>query len=1327
LTDWVNLQWNESIPSLSWLRGFFWSFEFTQAQETQKRIYETNELSIEDTEKYIAENSNDFIRAKLRDQAQCLKIIQWNQIRTYPKLQIDRATIKGKRAPLVSDLYSSKSTVTREELESYLSSYVRWQQHLKDEQKLLLLVMILELWNPELLEKYWKDKNILWLLLVYPDFVNTHSARENIFKRWFKQIDAIHDEEYPFVKTSTWGKYLHENFWEIQAIQSRLSKLSESTEGAVEWTKSEVDQSLDQQKVWIEVFKQYLPPEWHKDLEEIGKGINGLYILWEQGISETHSSNLTEVIKDTDKLCLLLIWVEPNDSTDQAWQVHNTLYRLFQNRNKISNTDLWERLELYRNEQKWSKHFSEDIFCSMIFSLLERNLQDIYWDINIENFVLIIPLLATKFVNSYDKKEGFFEWWFNQIRWDIAQDIEDPHSDIWKYLLQNFWTIQTVKNKYSQVSYIWLEEGKDVPTREDLNILFDVYWIDQQWEKADKYDRFLRQIWRLYGTNWEGSRYIDIFVSTGNIHNWDEWRNYSKGEIEHFVEKWELIWMYVALWSNNIAATSRKKIKNFLLTQAQQVSREFMPLTTLIAARLIDISPSDEAELENFLRQKSLFLLSYPPLLKSRSVEEQDNYFEALLSSLQKLQGFNTLNSPLIQYMLRYFPENRVVASYYNKLVEDRWKQLAWISDKFESVWSEKVQRNGNTYAQSREKFERIEWLPQAQLTLWDNWWVELHWLERAWYGRSIHVVIYERSNKGKLSKAQFFVIPEWESVDDSIPARYSSGRYSYKVFAHWNRIPFRGQKNLPEEVEAIDARYLAPQRQEIPDKTDQTGQSDTSAGDDIWSNKEGGLKDTEGNSWESEKKEELFPEEIKAVIEEWTDYVDVIFDDPKVDGHIHYIRFAVSVSWSLEYQSQTFDPEKEIGKSDIDNFQTLWKEEIQSILEKRKKEQEEKEREERLEREEKERQERERDESTKALKAKEEDRNSRVKARSDVRNNWWFGRIFNEGLDFILSSPEGERKDDKTWVFYWQLYPGDGIVNRIVAMVKTHGFTITLEYDDNNYLDRITFSSKEHWFIEYSWDSFPVSSIEWDMTAYGSEICEQLASRVIAALFKNHYGKAKKSSESLKQITQKAKERKKLLQATIQRLKNGTALAVEIPVLENKWWDKSTVIWDTVDDLGSVWLVEWKWDISMSEIEEKWLGIQGRIWVIRAGNIEARVSQTKAESNYRFIIDHIKNNESEFMFEYLFRRIFHTVKETNKSLKRPNLIEDKDSYTPFQDNAQRAIDSLRINISPKITKTKMKKVCIQVIEEFRKQKVPLMIVQPKTFTPKELVFTDDE
>lgn len=745
------------------------------------------------------------------------------------------------------------------------------------------------------------------------------------------------------------------------------------------------------------------------------------------------------------------------------------------------------------------------------------------------------------------------------------------------------------------------------------------------------------------------------------------------------------------------------------------MSREYVPVVCMSAVRLIQHDFERDAKLIDYVRDRALFILAYPPFLKSHSEQEQDQFFDIFISSLIGYAEIKNIDSNLWTYLLKYFWDNKIVHWTFQRIKNGRRNTFSWLSEKFESIWNEKVQLNGLTYKQAREKHESVEELENTNLSLDNSWKVVLQGTTNAWYNRNIHIVIYKRSKSWKLTEPQIFVIPQWEWVDWNVPWKFLSGKYSYKVFAHGNSLPFRWQRELPKEIEYVKARGL-----QEPIKYDNSWNdkkwSTWSKQTRKWEDTKAGKGNTESYSWERETLEELFPDEIEVVTEKWTEYIDFLFNDSELDWHQNYIRFSVTESWALEYQSQTFAPNKEMIWSHINNFQNLAEVEIRKIIAKRKEEKEN----------------RERAESEKAIKkqAEEEKRlrlENMTKAREDLVNGWGFGKILNDWLHFLAETSTDKRLSEQGMA-YWKIYPSDGIVRRINQLSENLWFIVSLDYDKDEQLSCVSLRSKEHGYADYSCDSFPPTYRQWEITDYGREITDALAERIIGTLFKYNFTQDKKNKKAAQEISKKVQERAQLITQTKQRLKAWEALAADLPEENNDGEivrNEEDVKWDARIDIGYVSMYWGNGTVSLNEIEALNLWIQWRVLLLRAWWDSNQISVEKSLENINMVIDHIRSDESEFLIDYFFRRIYKTVKLSFKTAKKPKILGETDSFTAFTWKAKEVVNNMRIRISEDINEADIKVLCLEVLENFKENKVELAVVKPKVFKPKDLAYSE--
>ncbi len=1279
MTNSANTWTDNKLPSLDWLRGFFWSFEFDRVQETQKRIWETEEFDIEDTERYIAENSTDFIRAKLRDEAQCLKIIQWNQIRTFPRLQTNRTNIRGKSVPFMSDLYSAKSTITREELESYLNSYVRWQQHIKDEQKLLLLVMVLESWDTQLLERYCRDKNILWLLFLYPDFINAHWARENIFKRWFKQIDAIHNEEYPFDKTSLWGKYLHENFWGIQVVQKRLSVYSSETQTNIDSTRVDIERKIEFQDPWIQVFEKYLTKEILWELEGIHKEVQGLHILWTEGISNVYSSDMQSVILDIDKLCLLLIWERVDIFSEQAWEAHTTLYRLFASRASISPLDLSNSFHQYRDDRgKEKMHFSEHIFQTVIFSLLKSKIQGGFGASEIENYILILPLVAHKFLNTYDWANDFFTWWFEQLNGDMKSDIEDKDSDLWKYLQAHFFRIKVVEEKYKALEEESLNKAH---VKENIPILSisEVQEIAKFYKIPDELLPKLISLSKSLKNFFNPS--IDTIEESNPIAS--VYWNYKNIKRIKTNERADL-WTTYMIW-DQLSRESKQWVIGQLNPgwNMDAVDRGMMALI-LIKPWVIDITNAKRIAIAS-----SAWLLLYPHFLNSISLEERNTFFTAFFEVNWNRDEIVTTDSSIWSILLKYFWDNKVVQSNHAKF------NLAWNElNKAHILWSIDLEI-------SRSKVLKLWSEPELE-----EW-------------KTLHIVIYERSQKGNNFRNPIFYtqddIVSWTVVLDW-------PRYSYKAFTHRQVEAFATQKDLPDEIKAADPVFLKREKKEdpIPKKGS-------------WNSKWPPVEEPEETG--KRNLDVFIPEDIEIN----KDRIILTFEaHADSDRKANTVEYIIWEDWSATLTSYFWEAEHEIDPEIDEMFRVAFEPDLAWELERRESVAA-------ADQEERERVEKERAEQEKAreeVRRLEEEKLKAVRetqrAREDIMSWGGFWKILNDGLDFLHETETSSRftKDASTleWVAYWRLNPSSAIVGRITTLVEALWFVVSLDYNKKNILSHISLNSKEHWYADYSGEGFPAKLLDSDISPYWKEIADALVERIIWTLFKYNFTQDNKNKKKVAETSKKVAQRKELTKATYARLKKWQALAAILPITDEKTGEVLNVSWDARKDFWFVWISWSKNTRTLEEVKEAKLWILWKGWLLRAGGSQALISEDKSEENCNNVINHIRSDKSEFMVDYLFRRIFHTleyfeekVERSKTALKKPKIILWKDGFTRFHEDARKAIDGMRLKIDEDITPEAAKEICISVLEEFKKKGVLLAIVQPKVFSVRELAYSWNE
>ncbi len=425
--------------------------------------------------------------------------------------------------------------------------------------------------------------------------------------------------------------------------------------------------------------------------------------------------------------------------------------------------------------------------------------------LSITKFLLLYP----SYIQSLSQSDQtlFFKLWF--LSWEETSASLTKESELWRYLLKYFWELKFIREhldastsantqkviedtRQAAANNITGEKITNLPNTQELEMIYDIYGFPAEWNSRRSYTKFLESVSEINTTNtaWKPVKRLMLagiykpelnFKSSEAILVLDEIT--SKRDLyalEQFTQK-------VALTANN-----RKKIKAYLISNLREFSYEDLAIVSLIAVKIITISPIQEDELINIVRKASVFIVAYPHYIKSLSENRQSDFFNVFLRSFTNQALVTDIDSSLLGYVLKHFSHVKSVRDYYKLLLSEKQDRLDNIWNRLTSIWD-------NSYKHSADIYNSVEEIDDISITKthWNT--IKFSETPEISNGKTIHIVIYNKSKSNKnIIAPQFYTIQPNQS---ELEIKSGPWKYSYVAFSHKRSTAFHSPKDLPKEV----------------------------------------------------------------------------------------------------------------------------------------------------------------------------------------------------------------------------------------------------------------------------------------------------------------------------------------------------------------------------------------------------------------------------------------------------------------------------------------------------------------------------------------------
>jgi len=1061
-----------------------------------------------------------------------------------------------------------------------------------------LLIMLADIKS---IEKHYRWIELLFYLVSILAHPNHLLSADEEYQNKFFNLFFKHIKLWWFHDTSDHIKYyLLKYFWNIECVKNKYWNVSDTKD--VVRSKVEMVQTSIQDD--ISIFQSYLPTEYMSAAKETLE----LYATkkndtWKK-LTQRKNPLWRESLDSLLELRALLLGKEVNT---EKWKKdsHNNFYEIFRDKENLSNENIFNCVQRIRERNKSigiNSTIEEIVFISILFGYSNAPISNGIQSLIGINNALLTPLMFPVFFESYSETEKYFSWWLKQIPQNIYKELLDKNSNLWRYIHKHFWFVNALQEKYKELfpeplskqSYKWLEEWKDVPTRDELEMLLKFNSIKEK-SRWDTYDDFLKKIWQIYLDYWPTSHEVESFMATEKINESNK-NSESEARIpREIVNEWDLVRIYKLVYEENVNTNTKKLVKKYLLTNFELLANVQKPVASLIAARLVQVSHQNEKELLNIVWLGSMLILTFPPLLKSKDTEEQDNYFTQLFKSFENINPFNQINSELWEYLLKYFWDNKVVNDYYTWLFSEKQKWFDWVSERFESVWNEAVQSNERTYAESIEKYWEVSEIRDWEVKTWENWNIYFEWTNVELNWRTIHIVIYSRSNKWNLSNPQFFTIPEWKSTHRDIDFNASSGKYSYKVFACKSRNTLKWQSELPKEVWKMQARQL---KLSITDKKEEERAPARPAKKAIQAAKP--IKGTLEVKWPCRETLEVWIATILSDIQ-WVEENSIItFEIPEwlwvleESGYRWEIidrKVQINIAWEENQLIYL------MGTSVSRAISSSLKEAIDICVKPY------------------------RDKKNQEIVELAEKQNKKD-INASIELLWNLPDLFLQAERFFRSCDLNDLEEKNG--FIWENHCSELVENFLTSNFENLWIDIKFKKNKSWKLEAIIISSikksdSKAKFLIGSSNNIDTMQVSWKYTQVELWVFKHLLSQALWIIIFNYYKNSKSKNDIVrkKEIDSKIANRESVRIQTQTRLNNGTARFIE-------WWEPS------------------KFQIDSTHVDIDAYPILWKVWSISIWDI--KMSEWLQRHYYETALEEIQNPDGAYLRDYLYQRIMTTL-----------------------------------------------------------------------------------
>jgi len=381
------------------------------------------------------------------------------------------------------------------------------------------------------------------------------------------------------------------------------------------------------------------------------------WVFWWRAIY-TVDSNLKASIQEPRNYMLMSQWWEK-----QTEQWKENLINYIKD-NDFDNYDFWIKsaicLLLIQNEIEKPG--------SIAWNLLEK----------FQKYSLLL-LSYPRYLSQLDerKKNTFFLLFF--LSQESNYEIKKYDSKLWKHLLQNFWNITTVKQHYENTKKTFWDNPQEKIDREEARIQLIV-----------------PSVWELETVSWvfrrDSTDVIEIrslllkmakiksvdLVDENNPDLWIYIFAKPQSKLKTFwVNKTSMPINYLC-WEN-LKVSEKRKVLKMLDTYIPKNWFERWLIAMLIAKQ----ENKDNFTPEEFM-SFGFGVLIYPQFLIQSDVQEQVNYFSLFFSSITNHDAYKNTESPLWEYLKKYFWEIEIVKQELEKIEGKKQKELnamLWISE----------------------------------------------------------------------------------------------------------------------------------------------------------------------------------------------------------------------------------------------------------------------------------------------------------------------------------------------------------------------------------------------------------------------------------------------------------------------------------------------------------------------------------------------------------------------------------------------------------------------------------------------------------------------